>query len=91
MKNRENIKESMFIAIVSTLLHFTYDILGKCVYLAPFMPVNESIFEHLKLPLYGTIVYVVIKHIYNKKINFNQSYFTMYFCFNYKLCICRNF
>ena len=38
--------------IVATILHFAYDFLGKPALLAGFMPVNESIWEHLKLVFY---------------------------------------
>lgn len=36
----------------ATILHFSYDFLGRFVLLAGLMPVSESIWEHLKLVFY---------------------------------------
>ena len=34
---------------LGVLFHFAFDLLGGAVWLAPFVPVNESVWEHLKL------------------------------------------
>lgn len=35
--------------VLGVLFHFAFDFLGGAIYLAPFVPVNESVWEHLKL------------------------------------------
>jgi hypothetical protein len=37
------------IMVVGTLLHFTYDWLGRQAWVAAFAPINESVWEHLKM------------------------------------------
>lgn len=43
------IGEIIFVLIVGTLLHFTYDFFGNNKFIALFSAVNESTWEHLKL------------------------------------------
>jgi hypothetical protein len=38
-----------FIAFLGTALHFTYELSGRNIMVAPFSAVNESVWEHLKL------------------------------------------
>lgn len=54
------------IFILSPLVHFLYALLGKNIVLAAFLPINESIWEHLKLGtipiiLWWSISYLVLK------------------------------
>jgi len=46
-------------AVTGTLLHFAYEQSGGMALLAPFVPVNESIWEHLKLLYWPTVVYTL--------------------------------
>lgn len=39
------------------LLHFLYDFAGKSVWAALFSPVNESVWEHMKLAFFSLLVY----------------------------------
>ncbi len=53
----------IFIFIIGALFHFLYHISGNNQIAAVFFPVNESIFEHLKLALYPTIIYWLIAYL----------------------------
>ena len=46
----------IFTGVVGTLLHFFFDWTGKNVIVALFSAVNESIWEHLKLLFYPTVI-----------------------------------
>lgn len=68
------ILSSFVIFILSTLLHFSYkwsnynDIIGF------FAPINESIFQHLKMFVFPTLIYYVITFIiFNKKYNLDYK------------------
>lgn len=47
-------------AVAGTLLHFAYAWSGGAALLAPFVPVNESIWEHLKLLCWPTVFYTLL-------------------------------
>lgn len=60
MKFIRSIKDS-FIPIVITILlgtlwHFIFDLLGRNIIIAAICPVNESIWEHLKLLFYPVLI-----------------------------------
>ena len=46
-------------AAAGTALHFAYGVTGGAAILAPFVPVNESIWEHLKLLYWPTAFYTL--------------------------------
>ncbi|MDD6794858.1 MAG: DUF6512 family protein [Clostridiaceae bacterium] len=46
----------IIIFILGSVFHFIYDVCGKLAVLAPFFPINESIWEHLKLSLYPILI-----------------------------------
>ena len=48
------------IIIFTILFHFAFEFLGSPKILIPFFPINESIFEHLKLCVYPTIITWII-------------------------------
>ncbi|MBE6049738.1 MAG: hypothetical protein E7214_03515 [Clostridium sp.] len=56
-----------FIFILSALFHFMFEATGKPTISAVFFPVNESIFEHLKLVLYPSILYFLVSFFLLKK------------------------
>lgn len=63
MKLIRSIKGS-FLQIVITLLlgtlwHFIFDLLGKNIIIAALCPVNESIWEHLKLLFYPVLLFSI--------------------------------
>lgn len=45
---------------LGTVCHFAYDYFGKNVILAPFVPVNESTWEHLKLLFFPVLICLII-------------------------------
>ena len=52
----------IFTGVVGTLLHFFFDWTGKNVIVALFSAVNESIWEHLKLLFYPTVVFALLEY-----------------------------
>lgn len=50
-----------FTAVTGTLLHFAWDVSGRLPLLAAFVPINESIWEHLKLLYWPTILYTCME------------------------------
>lgn len=54
-----------FTAVTGTLLHFTYAWSGQAAWLAPFCPINESVWEHLKL-LYWPLVFFTVLELVQK-------------------------
>lgn len=57
----------LFCAIIGTLSHFVYSWSGNATCLAPFVPIDESVFEHLKMLMYPVIVTTLIEAIIRKK------------------------
>lgn len=73
--NKVIILGAVIIFFISILFHFLYDLTGGSNIAAIFFPVNESIFEHLKLCLYPTILYWLITFLLFKKdyrLNFHK-------------------
>lgn len=52
----------LFTVIVGTLLHFTYDWLNQNVLVGFFAPINESVWEHLKLGFYSLLLFAIIAY-----------------------------
>ncbi|MEG1705021.1 MAG: DUF6512 family protein [Clostridia bacterium] len=51
------------ICIIGTLLHFVFELSGNNIYLSIFVPINESVWEHLKLGTFATIIFMMYEHI----------------------------
>ena len=51
----------LFTSVAGTLLHFAWQGAGSPSILAPFVPVNESIWEHLKLLYWPTVLYTLVQ------------------------------
>lgn len=49
----------LFVAALGTLGHFLYDISGQNMLVGKFFPVNESIWEHLKLLFFPYVIFSV--------------------------------
>ena len=47
----------VFVIITGTLSHFVYEWTGNSPIAAPFFPVNESTWEHMKLVFFPTLIY----------------------------------
>jgi hypothetical protein len=67
-----------FTVIFGSLLHFVYEWTDSNPIVGLFSPVNESVFEHLKLLYYPMLIWVIIG--YFKYGNKNRSYFPAAFC-----------
>ncbi|MCI8272900.1 MAG: hypothetical protein HFJ55_02320 [Clostridia bacterium] len=55
---------TIFVFIVGTLLHFTYELLGESQFVASFSAVNESVWEHLKLLFFPMLLTTIIGYFY---------------------------
>ncbi|MEM2901893.1 MAG: DUF6512 family protein [Candidatus Bathyarchaeia archaeon] len=56
----------VFIVLLGSALHFTFDLSGGNPFVAAFSAVNESVWEHLKLSFWPAVVYMFIEHGYLK-------------------------
>ncbi|MFX1573323.1 MAG: DUF6512 family protein [Promethearchaeota archaeon] len=57
----------IFISLVGALFHFVFEWLGHWEYIGGFFPVNESVWEHLKLPYWPLIIFSLIEYQYIKE------------------------
>jgi len=80
-----NIKKIKIIAIlgifiISILAHFAYELFPNIIFSFIF-PVNESIWEHMKILFTSTLLYGIIDYILltKNKIKFNNFPFQLYF------------
>ena len=61
---------SIPICLLATLNHFLYEFSGNNTIVGIFTPINECVWEHLKLAFYPTILWWVLGYfLYNNKIN----------------------
>ncbi|MEM3021819.1 MAG: DUF6512 family protein, partial [Candidatus Caldarchaeum sp.] len=51
-----------FIVFAGSLLHFTYELSGGNMVVALFSAVNESVWEHLKLPFFPALALTVYQY-----------------------------
>ena len=58
---RWHIAGFFWIVIVGSLLHFTYEWSGKSTLVGYFSPVNESLWEHLKLGYFSLSFFILIE------------------------------
>ena len=70
----------VIITILSFISHFAYDIFPNIIFSFIF-PVNESIWEHMKILFTSTLIYSLIEYIILKKYNitYNNLPFNTYF------------
>lgn len=67
---------SIFTIILGVFFHFIYDLSNNSFLLGLFFPVNESIWEHLKLVLLPiTIFGVIYSYIYKKENTINNFWY----------------
>lgn len=57
----------VFTLIFGTLLHFLYDWSGKNWVVGIFAPINESVWEHLKLIFYPTLIFSFVEYYFLRK------------------------
>ena len=60
----------LFTFIVGSLFHFIYELSGSLPIVGYFFPINESVWEHLKLGFYAWLVYGISNYFFlNDKVN----------------------
>jgi len=60
---------TVFIVIVGSISHFTFELSGHNPLVGAFSAVNESVWEHLKLAFWPALLYAIMEHRYLKKIS----------------------
>ena len=63
---------AVFTIITGTLLHFVYEWSGESLFVGIFSPINESVWEHLKLLFFPMSVWILIGYFIFGK---NEHYF----------------
>lgn len=64
----------IFVSVVGTLFHFLYEWLNYNKIIALFCPVNESVWEHLKLLFFPYLIWTVIEYfLLSRKENYFSS------------------
>ena len=61
----------VFIVIIGTILHFTFELSGNQPVVGVFSAVNESVWEHLKLGFWPALVWALIEYKYIEKSSNN--------------------
>lgn len=81
-----SLKKSRVIAFFGTIVlafifHFAYDMLPNFIF-SIFFPVNESIWEHMKMIYSAIIFYGIIDYFLNKKYNigYNNFFMNLFIC-----------
>ena len=69
MNNRKLIKNfqilsAIFIGIIGTFLHFTYDLSNQNLLVGIFSAINESTWEHLKLIFFPMLITIIVGYFY---------------------------
>ena len=62
---------TIFIVILGSALHFTYELSGKLAIVAAFLAVNESVWEHLKLAFWPSLIWLLLEYLPVKKLTNN--------------------
>lgn len=57
----------VFIILLGSLLHFTFEFSGNNPVIGIFSAVNESVWEHLKLSFWPALIYAIVEYEYLKK------------------------
>lgn len=57
----------IFVSIIGTLSHFLYDWTGQNVLVGLFTPVNESVWEHMKLAFFPMLLYIFLENLWLKE------------------------
>ena len=61
VKSKKGLWGFLFVGILGVLFHFAYDFFGQNWFLGLFLPVSESIWEHLKLLFFPVVLWWVIE------------------------------
>ena len=52
---------TLFIIFLGSAFHFTYELSGRVAVIGAFSAVNESVWEHLKLPFWPSLLWMLIE------------------------------
>jgi hypothetical protein len=58
---------AVFVVVLGSLWHFLYEWSGGNIVAGIFCPVNESVWEHMKLGFWPVLIYTLIEHRFVKK------------------------
>ena len=58
---------TIFVMVLGTFLHFTYKWSNNNMLVGIFSPINESIWEHLKLMFFPMLITIIIGYLYKGK------------------------
>jgi ABC-type cobalamin transport system permease subunit len=58
---------TVFIVFLGSAFHFTYELSGKLAVVGAFSAVNESVWEHLKLAFWPSLIWLLIEYLPLKK------------------------
>lgn len=59
----------LFIVILGSALHFTFEISGNNPLVGTFSEVKESVWEHLKLAYWSAVLYTIIEYRRLKEVS----------------------
>jgi hypothetical protein len=59
---------TLFIIFLGSAFHFTYELSGKLAIVGAFSAVNESVWEHLKLAFWPSLIWLLIEYLPLKKL-----------------------
>ncbi len=75
----------LLISGLGIFLHYAYELSDNNQFVALIAPVNESIWEHLKMAFYGMIIYALIEYIFigkeQKNFIFAKAFASLLACF----------
>jgi exosortase/archaeosortase len=60
-----------FIIFLGSAFHFTYELSGRLAIVGAFSAVNESVWEHLKLAFWPSLIWLLIEYLLAKKFTNN--------------------
>lgn len=67
MKKCNSVLAFLIIGTVGTLWHFVYDLSGGNSFIGIIAPINESVWEHLKLLFFPALIYFIIEYFLCKE------------------------
>jgi len=62
---------TVFIVFLGSAFHFTYELSGNVAIVGAFSAVNESVWEHLKLAFWPSLIWLLIEYLPLKKLTNN--------------------
>jgi len=67
MKSKKGLWGFLFVGVLGVLFHFAYEFLGENPVAGVFFPVNESIWEHLKLLFFPAVLWWLTEWFFIEK------------------------